>query len=48
MFSKIYHRNRVKGPPKEIDTGAGFFLEEEENKKAQEVKVTFPEGRVAP
>ncbi|KAH3840518.1 DNA repair protein complementing XP-A cells homolog [Dreissena polymorpha] len=31
--------NRVKGPPKEIDTGAGFFLEEEEIKKSKQINI---------
>ncbi|XP_052796367.1 DNA repair protein complementing XP-A cells homolog [Mya arenaria] len=36
--------NRVKGPPREIDTGAGFFIEEEEEKKAQKINIVHLEG----
>ena len=39
------NRNRVKGPPRELDTGAGFFIEEDEKKKSEKIKVVHPEGK---
>jgi len=39
------HRTKAKAPPKTIDTGAGFFLEEnEEEEERTKLKVKHPEG----
>ncbi|KAL4228003.1 hypothetical protein ACF0H5_013441 [Mactra antiquata] len=38
--------NRIKGPVREIDTGAGFFIEEDNEQNKTEIKVIHPEGPV--
>lgn len=38
--------NRVKGPPREIDTGAGFFVNEETEQNIHQLNVVHPEGPV--
>ncbi|XP_045216541.2 DNA repair protein complementing XP-A cells homolog [Mercenaria mercenaria] len=38
--------NRVKGPAREIDTGAGFFIEEDGENDKTAIEVVHPEGPV--
>lgn len=38
--------NRIKGPPREIDTGAGFFIEDDGENNADKVDIVHPEGPV--
>jgi len=42
----IVNRNRIKGPTLEVDTGAGFFIENAEESKPQTSKIVHEEGRV--
>ncbi|XP_060607680.1 DNA repair protein complementing XP-A cells homolog [Ruditapes philippinarum] len=38
--------NRVKGPAREVDTGSGFFIEDDGEEDKTAVKVVHPEGPV--
>lgn len=43
-YIKYYRSKDVKSQAKVIDTGAGFFLEDEVEDKAHQAKVVHPEG----
>ena len=41
----IYYRNRVKAPPRQVDTGAGFYIEEGGEQEKIETQIVHPEGK---
>ena len=43
----FFHRNRVKAPTREVDTGAGFFIEEGGETEKIETQIVHKEGNMS-